>query len=502
MKIIELKISINSQEEKKFDLSSKWTLITSGGKNSQGKSTIIRALLYGMGFILKENFVNGTKIEKFTTTIRFSNGFKIIRNTKYIKFTNDDFFRVLPLFKKEHLKKLINEYDLIFRSNWEFISSFLFANYSDQQYGLDVINKGQTGPFPKDFNFSIVKLTESISSDYKAKKLLEQEKKKLSKYESDLEFVKRNTDIEDSQTKIDLKNIDIHSKIKDLKSRIILLKTLEKKHLEKVTLISAFENSIPQLNLFYRDNNNVDHNLTLDNFRENINIQKNVISERIKKINGQVKQLENTVLELNKHILKIGGGMQGISNLVERIKKNRIKISESDYEAYRDKKRAIKDQIEKIQKKLSLKQLDQISIHMNKFLAKFAKINKDIEIWIDKFKEEQYEILLNKSSKFITYVGAIRFIIATSFKFAISNYLWIKGIKLPIIIDQPFPKGLEIEIKRVYLKILNDLPHNKIIAAIDEEFIKILDPSPKYWKIVVSKNTFATNQLALFSTLE
>ena len=501
MKIIELKISINSQEEKKFDLSNKWTLITSSGKNSQGKSTIIRALLYGLGFILKDNFVNGTKIEKLTTRIKFSNGFKFIRNKKNIKFTNNDFFKVLPLFEKEHLKKWINECELIFKSNWEFISSFLFANYSDQQYGLDVINKGRTGPFPKDFNFSIAKLTESISSDYKAKKLLEQEKKKLSKYESDLEFVKRNTDIEDSKVKMDLKDIDATIKIKNLKSKIILLKTLEKKHRSRISLISAFENNIPQLNLFYRDNKNVDHSLTIDNFRENINIQKNVISIRIDEINQQIKELENQELELNKHILKIGG-VQGISNLVERIKKNRIKILESDYETFQNKKRAIKDQIEKIQKKLSLKQLDQIAIHMNKFLAKFAKINKDIEIWIDKFKEEQYEILLNKSSKFITYVGAIRFIIATSFKFAISNYLWIKGIKLPIIIDQPFPKGLEIEIKRVYLKILNELPHNKIIAAIDEKFIKILDPSPKYEKIVVSKNTFATNQLVLFSTLE
>ncbi|NQZ29203.1 MAG: hypothetical protein HRT98_02350 [Mycoplasmatales bacterium] len=505
MEILKMKLYSNDVLQKTFDFSKKWTVITSNNKNSQGKTTIIRSILYGMGLIKKDNFVDGTHVKEFMVKIYFDNGFCMIRYKEKLIIKKEGYNKIFLCRNTSDYEKILNEYKYILGNDWEFINAFLFANYSDQQYGSDVINHGKTGPFPHRLEFSIDKLTESLDADYVTLSVLRKERKKLIHYSRDIDFIKKNVEIQSNNLKMDFDEvISTSQKIKTLKLKINSMKFLANEYGDRLNALAAFESNVMSLGLIYQDDQGRDKKLTIDNFDKNINIQKNVIQEKINQLNYQLEEAIYKMNKLNSYIDEESLiDEQNIKNIKTNIIANRVKISESNFSSLLKQKEKIEKNIKKMENKVTLNKLDFISFKIDDNLKAFSMVNPDIKKWIKKHQGNQYKVLLDKDSKFNTYVGAIRFIITTSFKFAISSYLWEKGIKFPIIIDNLFPEELDEKVRGVYMDLLYKLPQRKIIAEINQDFLKIKKINPSdINRITVEKNNFKENQINLFSTIE
>ena len=125
---------ITSAEDKIIDFDTGVNLIFSQ-KNSTGKTTFIRSLLYSLGFqIPNTELVKFENYEFFTEVEEKDKKFEIYRKENYLVINGKEYD--LPIEQKEAHSTL---FDI---QNNELLENFLGVHYFDQEKGWTLLNRG------------------------------------------------------------------------------------------------------------------------------------------------------------------------------------------------------------------------------------------------------------------------------------------------------------------------------------------------------------------------
>ncbi len=506
--IKKLEIISNSTKPWSENLETK-NIFHSGGKNSQGKTTVIRSMLFAFGFIKTSNFVDGTYVSGLNVVMEYENNSKIWRfdrtskqlKIKRIDLPNDGITQSFDIENMDDMAEIISFVSKnIFNAPIELVKAALFSNYIDQQYGSHVVNRGLTGVFSKKMRFNINEFANEYNENLRDVALLKSKKQQIKEYAESISIIKGNTNLKTNQINIFEMLPDKNTELNNKLTKVSVYKKIKDEFKAKKNILTFFENNVEQLNLVYKDKQNNIKKLTLDNFSQGIEIKQDLFNEKIsnldKKISDIKKEIElitrNTPIEKDT-ITK----MQKTKNLINELNAAKVEILEKDLNEWNIAVNTTKQEIEKLEDINKAKMWLKLEDNIKFYLKKFADENKALIPFINKMDLIK-DLLLKENSKFTTYVGAIRFAISTSFKFAISDFILKEGWDFPIIIDNLLQEEIDKKTKKVYYEILNSRKEQLIVASLNElSFMK-------KWKFrkEVKRDIFKEKQIALFHTTE
>ncbi|MCK5867099.1 MAG: hypothetical protein KAG14_01740, partial [Mycoplasmataceae bacterium] len=277
-------IEINNN---KYKLGKK-TFITSDS-NSQGKTTLIRSLLFGIGFIQSDTFVDGTSIKDIKVVIDWdvkNRNYKFTRTKRVLNISmNNTLIKTFNTTTTEYIDDLNKWFDMLFNFEGSIMPSILFSNYIDQQYGNHVINKGRTGFLPNKMKFNLSNLIMSLDVDYKRRRKLEDKRAQLNSFSKNIEYIGKYSREEKIQIDLDFSNDkkDI-SKLDSLLMRKRRMETRLKYMDAKKTVFDDFSIKLLDMNLIYKDKDGINNKMTMDNIQSSYDMQYDLIKDEIKNI--------------------------------------------------------------------------------------------------------------------------------------------------------------------------------------------------------------------------
>lgn len=397
----------------------KKTLITSSNEeNSKGKTSLLRFLLYALGY--KIPHTDGINIYKFRTTLILTmNGkqFELLRGDDIQYINNSPHNSDLPMISTI-LK--INSLSL---SN-----ALLGCYYIDQEKGWTLFNRGLV---IGKINFNIERFLLSIKNDDSYKDLiiksenLENEKNQIKKIEDILagDYIYINED--DSSCEIDetsYKNFLEQRQELDSIRHNIYLKNKEKKELDMILKNNEeFIQKIEQFNIVIQ-HNKTDILVTRDNLKS-FNLMTDILEMKRNEIILETDLLKNKEKKLFEILKNNNTFPNALNSALNNLKKNLSKI---DLEI-----------IKKEKESTILKNKEEIIKHIQEPLEEFWEILKKIlkDIGISE-KYIQRKIILERKLAGIS--GAQRHKLSLAYKIALNLYVEKKfQIKLPFIIDSP-----------------------------------------------------------------
>lgn len=397
----------------------KKTLITSSNEeNSKGKTSLLRFLLYALGY--KIPHTDGMNIYKFKTTLILTmNGkqFELLRGDDMQYINNSPHNSDLPMISTI-LK--INSLSL---SN-----ALLGCYYIDQEKGWTLFNRGLV---IGKINFNIERFLLSIKNDDSYKDLiiksenLENEKNQIKKIEDILagDYIYINED--DSSCEIDetsYKNFLEQRQELDSIRHNIYLKNKEKKELDMILKNNEeFIQKIEQFNIVIQ-HNKTDILVTRDNLKS-FNLMTDILEMKRNEIILETDLLKNKEKKLFEILKNNNTFPNALNSALNNLKKNLSKI---DLEI-----------IKKEKESTILKNKEEIIKHIQEPLEEFWEILKKIlkDIGISE-KYIQRKIILERKLAGIS--GAQRHKLSLAYKIALNLYVEKKfQIKLPFIIDSP-----------------------------------------------------------------
>lgn len=397
----------------------KKTLITSSNEeNSKGKTSLLRFLLYALGY--KIPHTDGMNIYKFKTTLILTmNGkqFELLRGDDMQYINNSPHNSDLPMISTI-LK--INSLSL---SN-----ALLGCYYIDQEKGWTLFNRGLV---IGKINFNIERFLLSIKNDDSYKDLiiksenLENEKNQIKKIEDILagDYIYINED--DSSCEIDetsYKNFLEQRQELDSIRHNIYLKNKEKKELDMILKNNEeFIQKIEQFNIVIQ-HNKTDILVTRDNLKS-FNLMTDILEMKRNEIILETDLLKNKEKKLFEILKNNNTFPNALNSALNNLKKNLSKI---DLEI-----------IKKEKESTILKNKEEIIKHIQEPLKEFWEILKKIlkDIGISE-KYIQRKIILERKLAGIS--GAQRHKLSLAYKIALNLYVEKKfQIKLPFIIDSP-----------------------------------------------------------------
>ncbi|WP_368791275.1 hypothetical protein AB3Z09_04000 [Companilactobacillus farciminis] len=456
MKFLKLIIQYDNNI-KQFNFSNK-TLIFSSD-NSVGKSTLLRLLLYGVGYPIPGTV--GIKFHKANIQVVFERD-----NNKYTTKREDKYIEIYKENKFIASEVLDGNDDAWLSYIWgidsvRVLRNILGAIYMDQDKGWTLLNRGKV---IGNIRFNIRDLLIGLSK--KEKNLdsilneLDEQKRTLKQTRQlralgDSASSYKDISIESMREKNDTKLID---KYKNLK----LKRTFSKRELNKVKKNIHNEKGLRDyllsLNIMVSNGkqNIVVNEENLLNFNDNIDFLKQksaILQEDIEEIDSQISGIKR---ELE----------QGVSNL----------FSEKDIVARTFNDIASIDINDSILEARESELIDSISKLNSKVESDFIDNNELIEetrSWINVFAKKLGILDVVKDKKYIftrdlkSISGTIYYKVVFSFKMAyIKTIEKHAGILLPIILDSP--SGREVTNRNIseVIEILNDyFEDNQIIIA-------------------------------------
>ena len=217
------------------------TLITSDGSNSRGKTTLIRFIIYSLGFSIP--LTDGMHGQNYKTKLEFTNK----ENEYIVERENEEIIVRRNGIKLENDKNtyLLNLFSL---SSFEELDNFLGCFYIDQEKGWTLLNRGRIigkRTFNIEKLISFLNKLDLVRQKIKENESLELEERKIrvleemSKIKADL-ILKEEEEIElkeviDIERKMDI----INSEVKSLRHQQNSLNNLlndHKKFVEKLSL--------------------------------------------------------------------------------------------------------------------------------------------------------------------------------------------------------------------------------------------------------------------------
>lgn len=443
-------------KKRKIDFSDKVNLVHSG-KNSKGKTTLLRLLLYSIGYAIPS-----TKNIKFEeciteTVVECLSGSLIIeRRDTYLIVKNglDQQYFILP-------EEASNFHTILYGTeNNEILSNILGAFYIDQEKGWTLLNRGSV--IGKN-HFNIQQLILGLSNrDYSELQSnldrTERELKKykemfsLAQYQKEINELKENTVFEDYdeaiRVEIDVLGFDCKALSDELTrvNKVINDNNSFRKYIEKmgIRVKSLNDDEIPV---------NKD---TIIGFADNVEI---LLAKR-RMIANQLSTLQQKISKLNMGLYK-QGQQKKVETLIQTFDQN---ISQLQIDSKLVSRIILGLEVHQATTRKALTELTKkdnpIVTQMHSTIVKYVS-----ELHLDDYINPSKEYLFTSNLKELS--GALLHKIVFSFKLAYIDAIQsVLNITLPIILDSP--SGKEVDQSNVddMMTILNrDYKDNQIIIA-------------------------------------
>lgn len=447
--------------ERTFEFSDRNNLIFSKF-NSSGKTTLLRCILYGLGYKIPPT--KYFKFNKCTTELilrETKNGdVQLLRNREdsiEVIYNNNSEIFILP---EQHNKVLEILYGF---NNIELLNNILGAHYIDQEKGWTLLNRGVV---IGSIHFNIEELVRGIG-DKDCSDLLKTQKKikdKIEKYKHIQNIIeyKKSVSQNDYSFVPQEKNEQLINEINELQiRRNIINKKLNsiKKTLKEN---SQFKKFISEMNILVRDEFGKEIKVTSENIVG--------LNDSIDILVVKQKMYVNTFIQLTKDIEKL--------EVIRKKEENQLSFFESidSVELFDTtisrlplNENVVKTDINNLQKELKNinEKLANLSITNNTSVNRIIKsINKYAhELGLEKSDNFGEKYLFTSNLKELS--GAV--LHKTVFAFKLAYILEIQNklnIKLPIILDSPSGKEVDTDNIQKMMDILeNDFSENQIIIA-------------------------------------
>lgn len=430
MKIKSFVLNNFIDKDKKIDFVNDYNIIYSE-KNSTGKTTFVRSILYALGFSIPNTHKVKFAEFQFVLEIEIKDKIKIIkRHGSFISINHIEY--VLPV----EIDRVMA--DIFEIENIELLKNLLGCFYIDQEKGWTLLNRGVV---IGDVRFYIEDFVRGLNDKDNI-----QEKIELAKINSEISKYNQMKDISEYQKQLNIAsdNITYESYDEDLLKRKQILSLEKIKLKNKINEIEKsvndnrmFINFIERMNLYVViDNDNNKIRVTKENidgltdiseiaeaelrllklqYREILNQEAKINDEDNK--NNAFLNVKTILDEFNEHIAKIPLNSSNIENVLKQLNKRKSELS-------------------KLIRENTKRNNDWVTFLYNK-ISEYATL-----LGIEEYIENKDNYIFTNELK--GYSGAILHKLVFIFKLAYLKALTIKtGIKFPMIIDSP--SGREVE---------------------------------------------------------
>lgn len=484
MKIKSLTIAKGIIEQTIINFNSNKNLIWSN-ENSQGKTTLLRFLLYSLGYKIPSTKKLDMMAYMSILLIENKRGaIKCIRdkNKGIIEF--EDKTRIEFNLEKdtERLSFISQIFDI--DNNPTLINNLLGAIYIDQEKGWTLLNRGKT---IASNGFDIQDFLASLSSKDLSKidSMIYQKEKEIRKYTSIYDVVTM-SEQQQEDVKVDENLKLLYSK----KNNKELLLQEKRNLLTQIKMVEENNNALKTVIDSYKllvKHNNEEFILKTENIKD-FDVNENIIKAKKSLIEIEIKNLENELANLKQSLKQYEGlfnvedagdsvvkavnqisiDQVQLSHLIEKLKDEKSKLKE-------EKKRLIKSEIATVSRLATL--VKEISTYLNVFTG---------------YLENEGEYLFTHNLK--AYTGTI--LHKVTFSYRLSYYVLLKektGLDFPMIIDSPGSAEMKIENINEILKILNEkCPESQIIVSsiYKDELIMNFDKTIEIENGLLSKQNY------------
>lgn len=446
------------------------TLITSG-KNSSGKTTFIRLLLYSFGWNIPST--KGLQFKKLKTELtleNFGDVFKISRKEDSIVILKNDQF----LDEFDSRNELSSILGVLFGiTQHQLLNNLLGLMYFDQEKGWTLLNRGIVIGSIK---FNIERLLEGFS-DNNFENYAEQIKdidSQIQGYRNILKILEYQDKIHDSDSRIDWTYPDelndqlrlIKMDISSLKAQIESLNEAKRENKRFKKMIAGFGLRVKTSSgeeIVVSDKNIVG----FEEIQGFIDARLAIMSRKYSKLLSDQSRIKMKLQEQTK-LFDSDSQLQTFNNLVANMNLDSSSVEKIIYDL-RVKESKIK---EKLTKELKNSAYSQMLYHETMTFAKFLGVDKYLV-------DTPAVIRLNDLKK---YSGAVLHLLVFAFRMADLKVFQEKtSVKLPIIIDSPFGKEISKEnVSLMYQLLTKYFDGNQIITASIENIEELTAVDKKY----------------------
>lgn len=469
MRIVSLKVNsmqqtLYSNSQKVFSFSPNVNVIFSK-KNSVGKTTLLRMLMYALGYPIPST--RGIRFSDYETvlTVVGANGniFVLTRYRDYIELTHDKNMEGYSL-PSEQTELLTLVFGI---ENTEVIENLLGAFYVDQEKGWTLLNRGKV---IGNIHFSVESLLRGLSnkSNDRLSQRLAVVKREIQKYKYMLDVAKYKSEInklgESVYTDSPADEIEtalevLHCERRPLEDELQRIKGVIKKN-------SSFEKYIASFKLRVRapDGTEIPVNRdTLVGYSDTANLlvaKQKIIYEQLAEIDRRIHNLkvkqdkESTLLDINEEIARFDDEISRIS--VDALATQQI------IKKLKNEQKFLEEQIIS-----SVKQNNPLVAELHEFISQYA-----VRLGLDeRYVSAKSDYIFTNDLKSLS--GAIFHKIVFAFKISYVKLVRVHtGVYLPIILDSP--RGREVSAENVdeMMAILSEdyAEHQIIIASIYDSY--------------------------------
>lgn len=469
MKLIKLIIEYSEQQlglfpqlkSISYDFQGDKVLITSENENSKGKTTLIRFILYALGYKITQT--DGMSIYDYKTTLEID-----YKDKRYFFIRNRDEQYILDKDKNEKYKGKVNKEDyipminiLLEIKNDYIADSLLGCFYIDQDRGWTLLNRGTCiGMYKFNIEEFFINLDEKIDieKNFIENKMLNRDIKKVNSLLNILKDTSiYNNEIVESSKEV----LELISNLENEKNSLEQIQHIKKREIRNLkSLLSQNEEFVKKIE---------DMNIIIEYKGENIIVDKY-------KLKGY--SFNNDILKMRKTELEIE--LKKLEKEIEKLKAQIKKIRKTNHQE--NSNQYLKRVFNLIKTSgLTIEELELLKSSSNSQMKKNNNIiRNEILDNIDEFWEILYPILNNFElgkeylkkeiiliDKLIGISGTQLHQLSLAFKIALNKLIEKRlDIKLPFIVDSPKGSETSDKISDMMLQsIYNQLPNHQIIIS-------------------------------------
>lgn len=469
MKLIKLIIEYSEQQlglfpqlkSISYDFQGDKVLITSENENSKGKTTLIRFILYALGYKITQT--DGMSIYDYKTTLEID-----YKGKKYFFVRNRDEQYLLDKDKNEKYKGKVNKEDyipminiLLGIKNDYIADSLLGCFYIDQDRGWTLLNRGTCiGMYKFNIEEFFINLDEKIDieKNFIENKMLNTDIKKVN---SLLNILKDNSIYNNEIVESSKEVLELISNLENEKNSLEQIQHIKKREIRNLkSLLSQNEEFVKKIE---------DMNIIIEYKGENIIVDKYKLKGY--SFNNDILKMRKTELEIE--LKKLEKEIEKLKAQIKKIRKTNHQENSSQY---------LKRVFNLIKTSgLTIEELELLKSSSNSQMKKNNNIiRNEISDNIDEFWEILYPILNNFElgkeylkkeiiliDKLIGISGTQLHQLSLAFKIALNKLIEKRlDIKLPFIVDSPKGSETSDKISDIMLQsIYNQLPNHQIIIS-------------------------------------
>ena len=427
-------------------------------KNTCGKTTLMRAMLYSLGYPVPNT--KNIKFEKciIVTEIENNYGFVTIRregNYLQVRYANEEQVFTLPAEQNEFHQLLWGT------NNLELLDNIIGACYIDQEKGWTLLNRGKV---IGNIRYNIEQLVRALSGR-QCTDLLLQEKRlelELKKYRQMQSIAKYKEEINEYKGELISESYDeeLEKQLDVLYYELAVLNK-ELKRIENVIKKNdSFRKYIESMKIRVRASSgeeipvNKDTIVDMNEYIEMLETKRRIISSEINSIKKAIEKLR---IEMPQDDAQLSFGKK--DSILTEFDKNMVKF---DIDAI-----AISKAIDRLEKELkntrgliteATKRDNHIVDEMSEIIMMYSQ-----ELGVDLVNRANYLFTKNLKELSGAVLHKLVFVYRLAAVLSIEKYL---GYKLPLLIDSPSGKEVDRENVNAMMKILaRDFSKNQIIVA-------------------------------------